>query len=165
MKGGFIKQVSIGLLMASFAMACRPSVLNEIEIDSPTLFSVKVKIDEKRMRKRQLQVTIRDKNGNPVEFSNGRVIVNGEIASYGSQTVISTSRGYNYRIPSNTHEFQITIDWNPTDSYTFMVDQAAGFPGFENRMGWNIGKGRDRFIISPAPFRENRIVVEYDIMD
>ncbi len=154
------------LIMVSIIIlaSCSKSVLSELEIDSASLLKVKVKIDEKRKKKRQLQVTIRDKTNHPVEFSNGGVFVNQEPTEFSSKTVISTSRGYNYRIPPDVHEFEITIYWNDSDSHTFMIDKDAGFPGFGNFIGWNITQGSENFTISPAPFAGNKIEVEYDIM-
>jgi len=145
--------------------SCQKSVLSELVVDVPESFTVKVKIEEKRKKKRQLQVSIRDKTNHPIEFSNGFVYVNGIQTEWSSRNILSQSRGYNYRIPGDQHEFEITIFWNSIDSYTFEVDKEAGFPGFEdNPVGWNLGGASEDFIITPAPFRDNRIEVSYDIM-
>ena len=90
--------------------------------------------------------------------------MNGDKTDFSLKTVNSTARGYNYRIPSGVHEFEITIEWNETDAYTFMVDQEAGFPGFSDMIGINITNGSKDFIITPAPFSGNKITVEYDIL-
>lgn len=157
---------SLFLLLALLIInSCQKSVLSELVIEFPDAFTVKVKIEEKRKKKRQLQVSIRDKTNHPLEFSNGNVYVNGQDTEWSSRNILSQSRGYNYRIPGDEHEFEITIFWNAIDSYTFVVDKDAGFPGFEdNPVGWNLGGASEDFIITPAPFRDNKIEVSYDIM-
>ena len=154
----------ITLLLTATLMSCTKSVLSELELDAPDQLRVKVKIDEKRQRKKQLQVSIRDRTNHPVELGFGNVFVNGEPTEWSSRTVITTARGYNYRVPAGVDEFEITIYWNKSDSYTFMIDKDAGFPGFGNTIGWNISRGAERFVITPTPFADNRIVVEYDVM-
>lgn len=152
------------LFLILISSSCRKSVLSELDLESVSVLKVKVKIDEKRKGKRQVLVSIRDKTNHPVEFSNGDVFVNGDPTDFSLRTVLSTSRGYYYRTPGDIHEFAITIQWNKTESYSFMVDQNAGFPGFGNSIGWNISKGTKKFTITPAPFANNKIEVEYDVM-
>ena len=152
------------LVLILISSSCRKSVLSELDLESVSILKVKVKIDEKRKGKRQLLVSIRDKTNHPVEFSNGGVFVNGDQTDFSLRTVLSTSRGYYYRIPRDVNAFEITIHWNKTESYTFMVDQDAGFQGFGNSIGWNISKGTKKFTITPAPFANSKIKVEYDVM-
>ena len=144
--------------------SCRKSVLSELEIESASILKVKVKIDEKTNNHRWVQVTVRDKTNHIVEFSNGAVIVNDEPTNFASKTVVSPSRGYNYRVPAGVETFEITIFWNETGSHTFMINQDTGFPGFSNKFGYNWTQGSDKFIITPTPFADGKIDVEYDIM-
>lgn len=161
----FPKTIFLFLGSLVILSSCQKSVLSELVVELPETFIVKVKIEEKRKNKRQLQVSIRDKTNHPLEFSNGYVNVNGQVTEWSSRNILSQSRGYNYRIPEDEHEFEITIFWNAIDSYTFRVDEEAGFPGFEdNPVGWNLGGASKDFIITPAPFRDNKIEVSYDIM-
>lgn len=161
-----IQSTAILLLLTLLLLpACRKSVLNELVVDAANIFTVKVKIEEKRKNKRQLQVSIRDKTNHPMKFGTGDVYINGNDTEWSSRDIITRSRGYNYRIGDNEHEFEITIFWNAIDSYTFIVDKDAGFPGFkENPVGWNINRNSKEFVITPAPFRDNQITVVYDIM-
>lgn len=91
--------ISLVVLTAS----CRKSVLSDIDIDEPENLTVRVKIYEKRKKKRLIHVSIRDNTNHPVEFSNGTVLINQERAEFSLRTAVSSYRGYNYRIPADTH--------------------------------------------------------------
>ena len=123
-----------------------------------------MKIDEKTRKRRWIQVEVRDKTNHIIEFSNGGVFINDDPTEFSSKTVVSVSRGYTYRVPAGIDEFLIVIQWSETDSYAFMIDEDAGFPGFSNYVGYNWTQGSKKFTITPAPFIDGKVVVEYDIL-
>ena len=144
--------------------SCRKSVLSELEIESAEAFKVKVKIEEKTNKRKWIQVEVRDKTNHIIEFSDGGVFINNEPAEFRSKTVVTVSRGYVYRIPGGIDEFEITIQWSSSGSYTFSINQDTGFPGFSNYFGYNWTPRAEEFIISPAPFAKGIVSVEYDIL-
>jgi hypothetical protein len=153
------------LILSVFHLqSCRKSVLSELEIESTESFKVKVKIEEKTNKRKWIQVVVRDKTNHVIEFSDGGVFINDNPTEFMSKTVVTVSRGYVYKVPSNMDEFEVTIQWNSTDAYTFSINENAGFPGFSNYIGYNWTQGAEEFVISPAPFADGKISVEYDIL-
>ena len=144
--------------------SCRKSVLSELEIETAGALKVKVKIEEKTNKRKWIQVEVRDKTNHIIEFKDGAVLINDEPSEFCSKTVVTVSRGYVYKIPAGVDEFKITIQWSSSGSYTFNINQDTGFPGFSNYFGYNWTQGAEKFIISPAPFAEGRVLVEYDIL-
>ena len=152
------------LIAVLHLQSCRKSVLSELEITSVEALKVKVKIEEKTKKRRWIQVEVRDKTNHIIEFKDGGVFINNEPSEFCSKTVVTVSRGYVYQIPVDVDELEITIQWSSTDSYTFNINEDTGFPGFSNYFGYNWTQGAEEFVISPAPFANGNVLVEYDIL-
>ena len=156
---------SLVLILAILHLqSCRKSVLSELEIETAAALKVKVKIEEKTNKRKWVQVEVRDLTNHIIEFKNGGVLINNEPSEFCSKTVVSVSRGYVYRIPEGVDELEITIQWSSSGTYTFNINQDAGFPGFSNYFGYNWTPSAEKFVISPAPFANGRVAVEYDIL-
>lgn len=147
------------------AYSCKKSVFNDISLQDPSVLIVKVKIHEKTKNNRWLQVTVKDKNKKSVEFSDGMVLVNGEIANYERKKVISRQLGYNYEIKEDEQAFDVEIFWNAIDSYLFTIDAEAGFPGFDEGPTDIFTNDSKEFTIYDTPFYNGTIEVRYKVWD
>jgi len=163
------------LLLGVFAMtSCSKSALSDVDIMDPSLLKVKVKIEQNDHNDKEVQVFIRDKNNNPVDLLNGKVLINGQRVSFDRASVHAAgTRGYIYT-PSNSEQvFQITIFWNSRDNYSFVLSPETGWPGFYcnsysscNRCD-NCGEHtvHDSYELKGTPFYHKEIIVSYTIQD
>jgi len=150
--------------------SCSKSALSDVDIMDPSLLKVKVKIEQNNYNDKEVQVFVRDKNNNPVEFLNGKVLVNGRHVSFDRASVHAAgTRGYIYT-PSNSEQvFQITIFWNSRDHYSFVLSPETEWPGFYCNSYHSCDEDahtiNNSYELKGAPFYHKEIVVSYTIQD
>jgi hypothetical protein len=149
------------------------SVLSDMEISNPEVLKVKVKIVQNEYNEKEVQVFVRDHNNRPVDLYSGKVMVNGCRAPFErAQVHAAGTRGYIY-VPDNWEQaFEISVYWNEYDAHSFYLGRNTGFPGFfYNEPYYDCGCDGDvnyrhkNYDLKPAPFHDNRIQVEYKILD
>ncbi len=164
-------RLTVLLLLGVFALTgCSKSALSDVDIMDPSLLKVKVKIEQNDYNDKEVQVFVRDKNNNPVEFMNGKVLINGQRVGFDRASVHAAgTRGYIYEPYNNEQIFQITIFWNTRDQYSFVLSPETGWPGFYCNTyhacdddGHSISKN---FELKGTPFYHNEITVSYTIQD
>lgn len=153
---------------------CSKSPLSDVDIMDPSLLKVKVKIEQNSYNDKEVQVFIRDKNNNPVELLNGKVLVNGHRVSFDRASVHAAgTRGYIYTPSNSEQEFQISIFWNAYDNYSFILCRETGWPGFYCNSYNSCHQCNEcdehtisnRYELKGAPFYHHEIVVSYTIQD
>lgn len=162
------------VLLLSITVSCGKSVLTDIEIQDPTLIDMNVRITQKSDNEIFVDIRPTDKKYRFIRLKNGTVTVNGQSVDYKHSSLKDFDRAYRYKAKKGETNFNITVRYNSTDSYTFQYGTKEGFPGFgttevktvfpdipNSTIFYNTGN----FYIRNAtiPFRKGEIYISYHV--
>lgn len=162
----------IFVVITAFTISsCSESSLSDVEITNPSIIRAKVYVYQDFDNKKELIVSFKDKNGLSINLKNGFVSVNGDISEYRlPSTDLFVHKAYVSRLSFNDRDFDVKIQINDTDSYSFRIN-GIQFPGFTNNRAiesiyyrkpanYQVGS----YIYTGTPFNNERIYFEYQII-
>ncbi len=153
------------LLIVSLLLQSCSSPLSDVEIDDPALLNVRVSIAQDYDNNKTLKVAVKDKNGHAVELKNGFVMLNNDRLSYANNRYVYD------RLKFTDKEFQITVQYNSSKSWTGRYGVKEGFPGFKTDEQVNNhyerhhqNKFTGNYTLTNAPFNKGEVNFYYDIL-
>ncbi|WP_299455426.1 hypothetical protein [uncultured Microscilla sp.] len=153
------------LLIISLLLYSCKSPLSDVEIDDPALLNVSVSITQDYDNNKTLKVAVKDKNGQAIELKNGYVMLNNNRLAYANNRYLYD------QLKFTDKEFQVTIQYNSTKSWTGSYGEKEGFPGFKadekvsnHYQRHHQNKFTGNYTLTNAPFNQGQVNIYYDIL-